>query len=133
MPAFSEKSKAALATAHPELQRLFNDVIRHVNCTVITGHRGQGEQNAAYLNGKSNKRWPDGKHNSFPSKAVDVAPYPIDWDDTERFRMFWGFVYWRATLLGIKIRWGGDWDGDGDMGDQKLIDLVHFELLAGER
>ena len=27
-----------------------------------------------------------------PSRAVDVVPYPIDWDDRERFHLFAGFV-----------------------------------------
>jgi peptidoglycan LD-endopeptidase CwlK len=31
--------------------------------------------------------------------------------------------------MGIEIRWGGDWDGDGDLSDHKFNDLPHFELI----
>jgi len=33
-----------------------------------------------------------------------------------------------ASQMGIKIRWGGDWDSDGSVCDNKFNDLVHFEL-----
>ena len=69
-------------------------------------------------------------HNSDPSRAVDVAPYPIDWNDTERFGRFAGFVLGMAAAMGIPLRWGGDWDRDNDTHDQKFNDLVHFELGA---
>ena len=29
----------------------------------------------------------------------------------------------------VRIRWGGDWDGDNDLDDQTFDDLVHFELV----
>lgn len=36
-----------------------------------------------------------------------------------------------ATVkLGIDIRWGGNWDMDGEpVTDQNFQDLVHFELV----
>jgi len=30
--------------------------------------------------------------------------------------------------MGMKIRWGGDWDMDTQTKDNKFDDLVHFEL-----
>lgn len=33
-----------------------------------------------------------------------------------------------ASELGMEIRWGGDWDRDGDTRDNKFNDLYHFEL-----
>jgi len=61
--------------------------------------------------------------------AVDVAPYPIDWDDLGGFYMFAGYVLRVAETMGIKIRYGGDWDGDRKTTDQRFKDLPHFELL----
>jgi peptidoglycan L-alanyl-D-glutamate endopeptidase CwlK len=33
-----------------------------------------------------------------------------------------------ASQMGLKIRWGGDWDMDTQTKDNKFDDLVHFEL-----
>ena len=129
MPSFSEASARRLAQCDPRLQRLFNEVIKHFDCTVITGHRGKAEQEEMVRTGRSKVHWPDGKHNTVPSLAADVAPYPIDWEDRERFTLFAGFVKGLAVSMGIKIRWGGDWDGDTEVLDNGFDDLPHFELL----
>ena len=68
-------------------------------------------------------------HNHTPSRAVDIAPWPIDWSDMERFRFLGGVVLGVAGCRGLRIRWGGDWDGDGSFKDQNFNDLPHFELL----
>jgi len=44
MPAFGERSRNNLKTCHEDLQKLFNEVIKHFDCSVICGHRGQEEQ-----------------------------------------------------------------------------------------
>ncbi len=139
MPNFSRTSADRLATCHPELQRLFNEVVKHVDCTVLCGHRGEAEQNQAVKDGTSKTPWPQSKHNVSPSLAVDVAPWPVDWGNVgtpaqrasaiARFRMFSGFVLGVASQLGIKVRSGGDWDMDFDLGDQQFVDLPHFELV----
>lgn len=130
MAKFSNKSLERLKTCHPDLQRLFNEVIKHVDCTIIEGHRGKEAQNKAYKEGASNVMWPFGNHNTMPSEAVDAALYPIDWDDTEGNYYFAGFVMGVAAMMGIKIRSGSDWDQDEDFHDQRLIDVVHFELVG---
>ena len=33
-----------------------------------------------------------------------------------------------ADMLGVSIRWGGDWDKDYDEKDERFRDLPHFEL-----
>lgn len=129
MPVFSERSKAKLATCHPELQHLFNEVVKHFDCTILTGHRDKEAQNGAFNAGKSKLQWPNSKHNESPSMAVDVAPYPIDWNDLERFRRFVWFVRGVAAARGIEIRTGADWDGDHSITDQSFHDLPHFELV----
>ncbi|WP_067517878.1 M15 family metallopeptidase [Endozoicomonas ascidiicola] len=129
MPAFNQRSRDNLDQCHPDLQRLFNDVVRHFDCSVICGHRGKAEQEAVFKAGKSKARFGESKHNHVPSMAVDVVPYPVDWQDRERFAMFAGFVLGRAIELGVNVRWGGDWDRDTKTADETFLDMPHFELM----
>lgn len=131
MPRFSRASEAALASAHPDLQRLFREVIKYADCKVLEGHRDKVAQDAAVATGHSKVRWPKSKHNSLPSLAVDVVPYPINWKDTKRFYFLAGFVKGVASQLGLIVRWGGDWDSDGDFADQSFMDLPHYEIRPG--
>jgi len=127
---FSETSKKRLDTCHTDLQRVFYEVVKQFDCSILDGHRGKERQNAYFRARKSKKQWHNSKHNTYPSLAVDVAPYPIDWDDLERFRYFAGYVMGIAHSMGIRCRWGGDWDGDTDLKDQTFNDLCHFELIT---
>lgn len=128
MPHFGRRSLHQLRTCDPWLQRLFERVVLQYDCSILIGHRGETAQHEAFVAGKSEKDWPDGEHNQYPSKAVDVAPWPIDWEDRKRFYHFGGYVLGVAEVLAIPIRWGGDWDRDYDLDDQDFNDLVHFEL-----
>lgn len=134
MPRFGRSSEHHLRTTHPDLQRVLRAVVLEIDCKVLEGHRGEVRQNQYYrkvINGKrrSKVKWPNGQHNSYPSKAADVAPWPIDWNDTKRFYFFAGYVICKAASMGVTLRWGGDWDRDYDFGDQDFMDLVHFELV----
>ena len=129
MPKFGNTSKRRLATCDEDLQELFQEVVKFFDCSILEGHRGEETQNKYFDEGKSQVKWPNGKHNSSPSTALDAAPYPIDWDDTDRFYYFAGFVKGVAFNIGIPIRWGGDWDDDTDVKETKFKDLVHFELM----
>lgn len=129
MPKFSEISKCRLESCDHKLQDLFNEVVKTWDCTIVCGHRGKSKQDRAYNLRKSKKKYPNSEHNSSPSRAADVAPYPIDWDDLGGFYMFAGYVLRVASEMGIKIRYGGDWDGDKKTADQTFNDLAHFELL----
>lgn len=128
MPRFGTRSKSRLHTCDGRLVELFNEVVKEFDCTVIEGHRGKDAQNKAYNKGNSKLKFPHGKHNKSPSVAVDVAPYPIDWKDRDRFHYFGGYVLGIAKSLGLNIRWGGDWDQDTQTKDNKFDDLVHFEI-----
>jgi peptidoglycan L-alanyl-D-glutamate endopeptidase CwlK len=129
MPNFSDKSLAKLATSDPRLQRVFHEVVRNFDCTILEGHRNRERQNQMVEEGKSQVRWPDGKHNTVPSMAVDVCPYPIVWDDRERQTLFAGYVLATAKAMGVNLRWGGDWDRDTEVRDNGFDDLVHFEVV----
>jgi peptidoglycan LD-endopeptidase CwlK len=128
MTQFGKKSKERLSSCHPDLQKLFNEVIKHYDCAIIEGYRSNENQLKAFNAGKSRTR-SGGKHNQSPSLAADVAPWPIDWKDKNRFYHFSGRVQGIAQMLNIKIRWGGDWDCDNNLKDQTLYDLPHFELI----
>jgi hypothetical protein len=129
MPGFSAKSKWNLNSCHPDLQRVFNEVIKHVDCSIIDGHRGKAEQNQAFAEKKSQKKFPDSTHNVVPSLAVDAVRHPIDWKDIKGHYFFAGFVIGIAKSMGIELRCGGDWDRDWDVNDQDFYDLFHFELV----
>ena len=128
MPRFSKKSLSKLETCDKRLQDLFLRVVKKFDCTIIEGHRSKDRQNKLFKEGKSKLKYPKGKHNAIPSRAVDVAPYPIDWNDRERFTYFAGYVLGIAYQMGLKIRWGGDWDMDTQVKDNNFDDLPHFEI-----
>ncbi|AUR82268.1 hedgehog signaling/DD-peptidase zinc-binding domain protein [Vibrio phage 1.022.O._10N.286.45.A10] len=127
---YGKTSKARLATCHPEIQRLFNSLIEDYDITIICGHRTEAEQNEAVAKGASKTKYPNSKHNSLPSRGIDAALYPIDWNDVGRHYMFVGIVRERARELGIPIRCGADWDSDFATNDQTFNDLVHFEYAG---
>lgn len=128
MARFSNKSLAALYTCDDRLITLFNSVIKSYDCTIIEGHRSLEKQLQYYRTGKSQTM--KSLHLRDPSYAVDVAPYPIDWENLIRFYHFGGFVQATAEMLNIPIRWGGDWDNDRDLNDHRFLDLVHYELRS---
>jgi len=131
MNVYSARSKERLVTVESDLALVFRTALPAWDHTVLCGHRSELDQNDAYREGRSKLKFPSSKHNSFPSHAIDVAPYPIDWNDTYRFYYFAGYVQRVAHELGVLIRYGGDWDGDTRAkGDQSFFDLVHFELLG---
>ena len=129
MPSFGKTSTERLLHCHSYLQLLFEEVVKDFDCSILVGYRGKEEQEKMVTQKRSKLHWPDSRHNRMPSMAVDVAPYPIDWEDTDRFYFFAGYVTATAKRLGLKIRWGGDWDQDYDLSDNKFNDLVHFELV----
>ncbi len=135
MAKFSQKSSNRLNTCHPDIQKVMNEAIKHFDFTVLSGFRSPNEQLELYKQGRELKdgKWVrvgktvtnvDGvntksKHNYSPSQAIDIAPYPIDWDDIERFEQMAVVVMYCANKLGIKLTWGGDW---------RMKDYPHFEL-----
>ena len=136
MPRFGTRSKQELATCHPLLQQLFNEVIKYYNCSILKGRRGKEEQNHLFASGRSKLRYPNSKHNAEegePSRATDVVPWfrnppHIRWSDRNKFYEFGGFVQGIAQKMGIPIRWGGNWDMDDELDDQNFFDLPHFEI-----
>lgn len=122
-------SDERLKTCAGPLQAVVRVVAEEFPLRVLEGHRGQAAQDKAFAEGKSQKKWPDGNHNAMPSKAVDMMPLPIDWSDRERLSLFAGYVLATASALGVSMRWGGDWNRDWQLRDNRFDDLVHFEIV----
>ena len=131
MPRFGRKSRKELSTCDERLQEVFNEVIKHVDCSVLEGHRNKEMQDKYYEKGKTKVKYPKGRHNSYPSLAADVTPYPVVWTDRERQTLFAGFVIGVAHGMGYKLRWGGDWNGNFNVKDNKFDDFPHFEVTDG--
>jgi hypothetical protein len=129
---FGSSSLAALETCDERLQALLNEAIQLFDFKVIQGERGELQQTEYYRAGRSKTPWPHSKHNcpnGELSRAVDLAPWPIDWNDVSRFYALYGFLRGIAKCREIPIRCGADWDGDFSFVDQTFHDLGHFEIL----
>lgn len=140
MARFSEKSLEKLKTCDLRLQRIAHLAIRVMDFTVLEGERGKEEQDHDFETGKSKKKWPDSNHNVTDeekaagklARAMDVAPYPIDWKDRERFCLLAGIMKGIAVSLGYTIRWGGDWNQNNRTKDENFSDLPHIEIVGSE-
>lgn len=120
MPKFSQSSKDNLAKAHPDLQKLFNEVIKEVDCRVLDSVRDKAAQELAFNKGNSKAHFGQSPHNYFPSFGVDVVPWPLDWDDLASFRALAKVVKAKIAELGLAIDWGGDW--------KSFRDYPHWEV-----
>ena len=134
MPKYGRTSRNRLKTMHPDLQEVYNEAIKIFDIKILEGHRGEEKQNEYFSKGKSQVMFPNGKHNKFPSEAGDAVPYPVDWEDRERFYFQAGLLFGIAHMKGIELRWGGDWKRNFKFNkdvpeDKRFDDLPHTELL----
>lgn len=126
-----------------------------MDMSLICTHRNEADQTEAYDNGYSKVQWPNGKHNTLPAQAFDMYPYhprfklltgsdeqvrhiahKMEWSYektsgfiTAEFHRMAGVILNAANVEGVRLRWGGDWDSDGDTTDQRFNDLGHFEEI----
>jgi len=120
VPKWSKRSAQRLETCDDDLIVVFDDVVKIYDCTILCGFRNEMDQMRAYTSGRSKLKFPDSKHNNIPSMAVDVVPWPIDWDDLYRFFHLAGIVKGMAYARGVEIIWGGDW--------KTFKDFPHYQL-----
>ena len=138
MAKFSITSQSKLAMCHGDIIEVMSRAIQLFDFTVLYGYRTLLEQHKLYLQGRElvSGIWVvrdkakivthcDGvvkksRHNYSPSLAVDIAPYPIDWADIQRFIDMAKVVMDIAKEMDVPLRWGGDWT--------KMKDYPHFEL-----
>jgi peptidoglycan L-alanyl-D-glutamate endopeptidase CwlK len=116
----SETGAKRLSECDERLQKIVNELLDHMDVSVLCGYRGEKEQNEAFKNGNSKLKFPMSKHNKKPSLAVDLAPYPIDWNDIGRFDKMLDKVQEIADKHGVKVRLGRTF---------KFKDYPHIELV----
>ena len=130
MPRLGKRSKKRLEGVDARLIALLERVCKYFDITVIEGKRSQERQDLLVEQGKSKTKF--GKH--VQGKAVDIAPYPIDWKARDDFHMLGGFILGVANQMGLRVRWGGCWRYDSLYEGQRTTktnnfdDLVHIEL-----
>lgn len=138
MNSFGKKSMDRLKTCDDQIQKVVLKSVKIFDMSIVFGHRGREAQNKAFLLKYSKVQWPNSKHNKIPSQAIDAIPYPSGWPDkkskhyAKQVAAFYAMAYTIlavAEMMGVKLRWGGDWDRDDDFTDQSFDDLAHFELI----
>ena len=142
MPKLGKRSMSRLKGVDPRLVAVLQKVVKYFDITVIAGRRSQERQNELVGIGKSKTKF--GKH--CRGLAVDIAPYnyktrKIDWENRDDWHYLGGFVLGVAAMMGVNLRWGGDWsspslDKKVMMGkevrttkDNGFDDLLHFEIV----
>ena len=124
MPKFGKRSKERLRGIDARLVSVLNELIKIMDVTIIEGLRSEQRQEKLLKEGSTKTKF--SKH--ITGKAVDLAPYPIDWNDRDRFHYMGGMIRGIAKQLNVPVRWGGDWDSDGETKDNRFDDLVHVEI-----
>jgi len=121
---FGKRSRERLKGVDARLVNVLNELIKIMDVTIIEGLRSKERQEQLLAQGKTKTKY--SKH--IEGKAVDLAPYPINWEDREMFHYMGGMLRGLGQAMGVNIRWGGDWDSDGDINDNRFDDLVHVEI-----
>lgn len=132
----SNRSLSNLKQCHPQLCIVVTRAIQisQVDFIVGAGIRSMEEQRENVRKGVSKTM--DSKH--LPQKdglshAVDLWPWmngEIPWDEFSAFRRVADAMLRAAKELDVDLRWGGDWDRDGDSSDHQFLDGPHFELVS---
>lgn len=121
MPSFGPQSMKNLFGVHPDIIDVLEEAIKYYDFSVLEGVRTPVRQKALHTIGASQTL--NSKHlrqSDGYSHAVDIAPYPIDWNDTDRFHHLAYLIKGIAASKGVALVWGGDW--------RTLVDCPHFEL-----
>lgn len=139
---FGKTSEARLQTMENDLQKVYRLALKRsrVDFGIAEGHRSVERQQKLYAQGRTEPgvivTHVDGinktsKHNVIPSKAGDIYAWVngrASWD-AKHLCYLAGVIQAAADELGVPIRWGGNWDSDGEIiSDQNFIDLPHHEL-----
>ena len=132
MAKFGKTSMSRLEGVHPLLVDWAFRLVTVMDCSVIYGVRTLSEQRV--LVEKEASMTMDSYHLIQPDgygHALDLAPYPIDWNDYKRFYVLIGMGLMLAHDMGIPITNGRDWDGDLDFDDQSFNDFLHWQIPRG--
>lgn len=102
---------------------------------VVEGLRTKARQAELYAQGRTAPgkvvTWTlNSKH--IDGLAVDCAPCEagkIIWDEPRLFDAMAFAFKLAADEVGVSVRWGADWDGDGKPREKGESDSPHFELV----
>lgn len=124
---FSQRSLNNLKGVHSDLVKVVRRAleISELDFTVIEGVRTKERQAQLFKQGVTKTM--NSRH--LTGHAVDIVPYPVDWNDLEKFGKLAKAMFQASKELKIPIRWGGDWNRNGRSDDEKFYDGPHFELL----
>lgn len=137
------KQADKLKTLHKDLQIILHhaDRMKLMQFGISEGHRTVERQMQLFKEGKTKI---DGikklsKHNYNPSLAVDLFALKDGKADFNKDNIIYlaGIIvalsemFYERGMTSYQIRWGGNWDRDGEIiTDQDFDDLVHFELVV---
>lgn len=104
----SKRSINNLKGVHPQLIACVYKALEssETDFSVIEGIRTLDRQKALYEAGKSQTM--QSKH--LTGHAVDIVPYPCDWNDIDSFKLVMKAMKDAADKLGISLTCGGDWN-----------------------
>jgi len=132
------KSKEKLKGVHPNLVKVVERAIQLTkqDFMVLEGVRTPERQKELFAQGRTK---PGPKvtwtltSNHFKQKdgyghAVDLVPFPVDWNDLKKFDAIYNAMFAAAKELKIELRYGGDWDRDGKLREKGETDSPHWEL-----
>ena len=129
---FGTKSAKNYSTLSKGLRRIADRTLGYgiMDFSIDCGFREKVEQDWFFKLGRSEKIWPNSKHNHLPSKAMDCVPYVVGKSSWNKLHccVLAGLILAVGKEEGIKLRWGGNWDMDSEpITDQDFQDLCHFE------
>ena len=52
MPRFGKTSESRLSTCERDIQTIFREVVKHIDCTIVEGHRSAERQNEHWQKGR---------------------------------------------------------------------------------
>ena len=130
---FGTQSNEHLGQVIRPLKRLANEAmgLQIMDFAVTYSTRDPAEHEILMAEGLS--KTSDSKHLYAPSHAIHLDPFPIRYEGEKaiaRYYMLAGIVLATAERMKIPIRWGGDWDSDGEILDQDFDDLAHYEYVG---
>lgn len=115
-----------LTDVHEKLRDWFLNFVKpnEPDCHIAWGWRGQSDQHADYMSGRSKLDWPDSKHNNmvnYQPCALALDLFFIGDDD----RAYFPYTRYQSiaddtSKAGFPITWGGTF--------AHLKDLDHFQL-----
>ena len=135
----SQRSISNLRQVHPDLVAVVGRAIQitEQDFIVIEGVRTQERQDELWAQGRTAPgpivTWTKdvsshGLGKDGYGRAVDICPFPVDWNDLSKFDAIAKAMFAAATEFGVRLRWGADWDMDGFPRERGESDSPHFEL-----